>query len=323
MPLNNMYHDERMLKMEFLSASEAAELWKVSNSLVRRYLRRGQIPGAFFEDGSWKIPANAVKPGASYQEEAEIRESSSLLKKLIYQQNRNNHFGIYEYLQVNMAYSSCRLANNRLLRNQVETIYRRDRIDPGFEPVKVNDVLEIVNHIQALDYILKTCQEKLTPDYIKKIHSLLTYGTYFDFRREMGVGTLRNKPAKIQDKAATSPSLILRSLRKLTLSYEKEEVDLQKVLDFHVRLERIRPFSDYNGRVGRLIMLKECLRYGLDPFIIDDKRRATYNRGIALWDEDPSVLTDAVLQAQKRFQNQMDTCNHFEYYRPANPRQLL
>ena len=308
--------------MEFYSVREAASLWKVSRQMVQKYLKQRQIPGAILEDGSWKIPCDAVKPGAFSQDDEKICEVSPLLKKLIYQQNRNNHYGIYEYLLVNMAYSSNRMASNRLTRQQVEMIQRTHKVSPNFEPMKVDDILETVNHINATDYVLKTCLDSLSPEYIKKIHSLLTYGTSFDWRKENGVGNLRNKPIKVHGIIASSPSLILKDLRKLILDYERGQVDLHKILEFHVYLERIRPFTDYNGRVGRLIMLKECLRHRIDPFIIDDKRRSDYSHGIAIWDEDPSLLTNTVLLAQQRFQNQMDTCNKFEYNRPENPRRM-
>ena len=309
--------------MEYLAPSEIAVLWKVSTSLVRRYLRRGQIPGAFLEDGSWKIPVGTVKPGTYLQEEETPPDTPPLLKKLLYQQKRNNHYGIYEYLQLNMAYSSNRMASNRLTRQQVELIHRAHRIIPNFEPIKVDDILEVVNHLHALDYVLSTCLDKLTPDYIKRVHGLLTYGTFFELKRGQGGGILRTEAVKVRRKTTISPNFILKSLRTLALNYEKGETDLTKILDFHVQFENIHPFPDYNGRVGRLIMLKECLRHGIDPFIIDDKRRSAYHRGISLWAEDPSVLTSVVLQAQSRFQNQMDTCNSFEYCRPANPRRKM
>ena len=219
-----------------------------------------------------------------------------------------------------MAYSSNRMASNRLTRQEVVMIHRTHKVSPSFEPMKVDDILETVNHINATDYILKTCLDPLSPEYIKKIHVLLTYGTFFDWRKEYGVGTFRNKPIKAHGIMASSPSMILKDLRKLTLEYEKVPADLHKILDFHVRLERIRPFIDYNGRVGRLIMLKECLRQQIDPFIIDDKRRIDYSHGIAIWDEDPSLLTNTVLHAQKRFQDQMDTCSKFQYERCEYPR---
>lgn len=306
--------------MEFLTVNEAASLWKVSRQMVRKYLNRGQVIGAVLEDGIWRIPSDALKPGEYSHDDEKISEKSRLLRKLIYQQNRNHHYGIYEYLLVNMAYSSNRIASNRLTRQEVLMIHRTHKVSPNFEPMKVDDILETVNHINATDYVLKTCLDSLSPEYIKKIHVLLTYGTFFDWRKENGVGTLRNKPIKAHGIMASSPSLILRDLRKLTLEYEKGPADLHAILDFHVRLERIRPFIDYNGRVGRLIMLKECLRHQIDPFIIDDKRRMDYSRGIAMWDEDSSLLTNTVLHAQKRFQDQMDTCSKFQYERCEYPR---
>lgn len=167
-----------------------------------------------------------------------------------------------------------------------------------------------------------TALEPLTSDYVKKLHYLLTYGTYADRKQYFGSGTFRTKPPRLYKDTAADPREIARKLNKLVMDYEKESADLEKILEFHVCFERIRPFADYNGRVGRLILIKECLRYGVDPFILDDKRRTAYYRGIARWDEDSSVLMETVLQAQARFQNQMETCMLMEYCRPANPRKL-
>lgn len=287
--------------------------------MVLKYATGGHIPGAILKDGRWMIPENTEKPGAQVREEVEV---TPFLKKLRYQQERNNHFGIYEYLQLNAAYSSNRMASNRLKRQQVESIYRTNRIDPGFEPVKVDDILEVINHLGAMDFVIRTALEPLTSDYVKKLHYLLTYGTYADRKQYFGSGTFRTKPPRLYKDTAADPREIARKLNKLVMDYEKEPADLEKILEFHVRFERIRPFDDYNGRVGRLILIKECLRYGVDPFILDDKRRTAYYRGIARWDEDSSVLMETVLQAQARFQNQMETCMLMEYYRPANPRKL-
>lgn len=307
--------------MKFYSANEIAKIWGVSGQFVRRYCKEGKIPEAVFENGTWLIPEGTNKPGSPII--TRTVEMSPLLKKVLYQQERNNHFGIYEYIQLNTAYSSNRMASNRLKRQQVETIYRTSRIDPGFEPVKIDDVLEIINHIAAMDFVIRSALNPLTSDYVKKLHYLLTYGTFADRQQYLGSGTFRTKPPRLYKDAAATPNEILRKLNQLVMTYEKDSTDLHKILAFHVHLEQIRPFSDYNGRVGRLILMKECLRYGIDPFIIDDKHRAAYNRGIAMWDEDPSILTGVVIQAQKRFQNQMDTCRLFEYHRTQNPRKLL
>ena len=188
--------------------------------------------------------------------------------------------------------------------------------------MKVVDILEGLNHLGARDFVIRTALEPLTSDYVKQLHYLLTYGTYADRKQYFGSGTFRTKPPRLYKDTAAAPREIARKLNKLVMDYEKESADLEKILEFHVRFERIRPFADYNGRVGRLILIKECLRYGVDPFILDDKRRTAYYRGIAWWDEDSSVLMETVLQAQARFQNQMETCMLMEYCRPANPRKL-
>lgn len=307
--------------MKFYTVKEIALIWGVSEQLVRKYLKDGRISGAILQGKSWKIPEGTEKPGIPAREMPGI---TPLMKKILYQQARNNHFGIYEYIQLNMAYSSNRMASNRLTREQIEMIYRTDRINPGFEPVKIDDILEIVNHIETMDFVIQSVTNPLSVDYIKKLHYMLTKGTFSDSRHYLGCGIFRTTPViKKYKQNAVAPNQITKTLTSLVGAYEKENADLQKILDFHVRFERIRPFADYNGRVGRLIMLKECLRYGIDLFIIDDKRRGQYNWGIEVWDKDSSILTNTVLLAQERFRSQMDTCRLFEYCRTKNPRKLL
>lgn len=305
--------------MKFFTTREMATQWGVSVQLVRKYLKDGRIPSAVLKDGGWLIPEGTEKPGLPARK---LPEMAPLLKKVLYQQERNNHFGIYEYIQLNAAYSSNRMASNRLKRQQVETIYRTNRIDPGFELVKIDDILEIINHLAAMDFVIRTALAPLTSGYVKKLHYFLSYGTFADRRQYLGSGTYRTKLLRLYKETAVDPNQIAKKVNQLVMSYENDSADLHRILDFHAHFEQIRPFDDYNGRVGRLIMMKECLRYGIDPFIIDDKRRAAYNRGIAMWVEDTSVLIDTVLQAQKRFQNQVDTCRLFEYCRPVNPRKL-
>ncbi len=158
---------------------------------------------------------------------------------------------------------------------------------------------------------------------IRNIHRDLTYGTYAARSNRIVAGAFRSRPPKAHATGAAKPERISLELDRLIRGYEKLKPNLEGVLSFHVAFEEIRPFSDYNGRVGRLILMKECLRHGIDPFIFDDKHRREYNQGIDQWDENPLILTNAVLEAQERFRNQMDTCRLFEYHRTQNPRKLL
>lgn len=265
--------------MKYQTIKETAKLWGISEQLVRRYCRQGRIANLIQEDGNWLIPEGTNKPQSLREKEPETL--APLAKKVVYQRSKNNHFGIYEYIQVNLAYSSNRMASNRLTRTQVEEIYRTNKVATAFEPMKVDDIIETINHFACVQYVVDNITTPLTQSFIKKLHYLLTYGTYSGRKQKTCSGEYRTTPNKI----GVPPREINRALGELIKDYEKQPADYERILNFHVRFERIRPFDDYNGRVGRIIIVKECLHYGIDPFIVDDKRRSAYNRGIAMWDE--------------------------------------
>lgn len=300
--------------MKYCTISEMAKKWGVSKTLVRRYCHQGRILRAKQKDGVWMIPENAARP--SVLNAPAPKETSSLVTQIVYQCGKNNHFGIYEYIQVNLAYSSSRMASNRLTRQQVEEVYRTNKLTSTFEPVKVDDIIEIVNHFAATKLMVENITEPLSVDMIRKLYSLLSYGTYSARKKALEVGEFRTASSSY----GVSPNEINRALSDLISHYEHNEKNIQALLEFHVQLESIRPFEDYNGRVGRLLLMKECLRHQIDPFIIDDKRRGEYNKGILTWKQTPSVLLDVVSQAQGRFRNQLDTCRLMEYSRPTTGR---
>lgn len=303
--------------MKLCTAKETAERWNVSERLVRRLYTEGRIPEAVHENGVLMIPVSTTKPKRKPMEKkAESAPNlTAFAKRVVYQRNKNNHYGIYEYIQVNLTYSSNRMASNRLTRNEVEEVYRTNKISTTFEPVKVDDIIETINHFAAVRYIVDNISAPLTQAFIKKLHHILTYGTYADRKENLRPGEFRLSKSKI----GVLHRDIIPSLSTLLKEYEKDAVDMERILDFHVRFEQIRPFEDYNGRVGRLIMMKECLRHGIDPFIIDDKRRGAYNRGIAAWNEDHEPLMSVSLEAQKRFQGKMELCALFQYARYPEP----
>ena len=205
------------------------------------------------------------------------------------------------------------MASNRLTRNQVLELYRTGKISVAFEPMKVDDIYEIDNHFCACTYVIDNLLEPLHTAHLRKLHSLLFYGTEADRNGSMRTGEFRSSPHKY----GLSPEHISKELRVLIKEYEaKKKVQLADILDFHVRFERIHPFEDGNGRLGRLIMLKECLRHQIVPFIIDDKRRGECFNGIINWDTDPSILGNLTLRTQGHFEGKMDICKLFQYQRP-------
>lgn len=307
--------------MNFCSVRETAEKWGVSERFVRKLCKEGRIENAIWDEKTWLIPSGIEKPERKkYERKTEENalnpDLSEYAKRIVRQRIKNNHYGIYEYIQLNLTYSSNRMASNRLTRNEVEEIYRTNKITTSFEPAKVDDIIETVNHFAAVRFVIDNITEPLTGVMIRKLHHILTYGTYADRKEKIRPGEYRVSKTDIGVPAKE----ITGSITALIREYEKGRISLNRILEFHVHFEQIRPFEDYNGRLGRLLMLKECLRHEIDPFIIDDKRRCVYLRGILSWDDDPKILTELAEGAQVRLRGKWDLFRLMEYCRPITGR---
>ena len=307
--------------MNFCSVRETAEKWGVSERFVRKLCKEGRIENAIWDEKTWLIPSGIEKPERKkYERKTEENalnpDLSEYAKRIVRQRIKNNHYGIYEYIQLNLTYSSNRMASNRLTRNEVEEIYRTNKITSSFEPAKVDDIIETVNHFAAVRFVIDNITEPLTGVMIRKLHHILTYGTYADRKEKIRPGEYRVSKTDIGVPAKEITGAVTALIRE----YEKGLITLDRILDFHVHFERIRPFEDYNGRLGRLIMLKECLRHEIDPFIIDDKRRSQYMRGILSWDDDPKVFRELAQGAQARLRGKWDLFRLMEYCRPPSGR---
>ena len=308
--------------MEYLKPSEIAKKWQVSVTIVRRYCTEGRIEGAEFNGETWLIPENAIKPERKPREEKppQPKPQPPLVKKLRQQKTKKMFHGLYDYVQTNLTYSNGRMASNRLMLTQITEIFETDKVKTGFEPIKVDDLIEATDHMLCVDHIIDTATQALTQTYIKRLHFLMFYGTFDERRGKCRIGVYRTKANNLDKLKAPAAKDINSQMSKLLGEYERlQEVTLLQILDFHVRFERIRPFDDGNGRIGRLLMFKECLRHGVTPFILDDKRRSAYLEGLRLWDLDRSVLAAPCLEAQKRFENVIDTQRLLEEHH----RQLL
>ena len=258
--------------MQYLSAKEIAEKWGVSPILVRRLCRQGRVPGAVQKKDGWSIPEDAVREERTVLEYTEEPELPELAKKLQNQKKKRNFHGLYDFVIIDFTYSSCRMASCRLTRQQVETIFKKGKVSVSFEPMKVSDLVEVLNHCVCVDYILEHIEEPLSPKFIKNLHYQLTFGTVDERKKKVTPGQFRTKNSQRKESFILPSDCVGDKLKLLTTRYESlEEVDRRDILDFHVRFERIFPFEDYNGRVGRLIMFKECLRNGIVPFIIEDE----------------------------------------------------
>ena len=300
--------------MEYMTVKEAAEKWNTSVQVVRRFCRQERIAGVVQQEGAWLIPKYAKKPGRAEPMEAGAAILPALAQKLLRQKKKKSYHGLYDYVQVNLTYSSCRMASNRLTRQQVETIFTKGKVSVSFEPMKVSDLVEVLNHCVCVDYILDHAQEPLTPKFIKELHYQLVFGTVDDRRKRVAPGQYRSPKSSRKVPFMLPADQVSSKLKALIAEYEAlTEVERRDILSFHVRFERIFPFEDCNGRIGRLILFKECLRHDVMPFIIDDKRRNRYLEGLREWDDDPGILTEVVMEAQSRFDAQIQLQNLSEH----------
>lgn len=292
--------------MDYITVNEASRKWGVTERMVRNYCMNGLIPGACQNNNVWLIPETAEKPKRKAREETEVVRPA-FARKLGNQQKKRNYHGMYDYTILNLTYSSCRMASCRLTRTQIESIIKKGKAQPSFEPMKISDLIEARNHVVCVDHILKDPMEPLTTKYIKDLHRKLFSGTVDEQLDRVVSGVYRRPSIKTKSRdlplAADVPDL----MKQLIKAYEKKEtVGLLDVLDFHVQLEKIAPFDDGNGRVGRLILFKECLRHDVMPFIIDDKRRGRYLEGLRTWDKTKDTLLEVVLEAQQRYGAQVE-----------------
>lgn len=300
--------------MEYLTTKEIAERWGVNVSLVRRHCSQGRIPGAIQKDGTWLVPVGATRPTKVERVVQTDAELPPLARKLIRQKKKKNFHGLYDYTAINLTYSSCRMASNRLTRGQVESIFRKGKVSVSFEPMKVSDVVEVLNHCICVDYILDHVDEPLSQKFIKSLHQQLTFGTVDERKKKVTPGQFRGKYSYRKEPFMAPGDSISPRLKALIEHYESlREVERRDILDFHVRFERIFPFEDCNGRIGRLIMFKECLRHNVMPFILDDKRRNRYLEGLREWDNDSGILSEVVMEAQSRFDAQIELQNMTEH----------
>ena len=308
--------------MNYLSTREMAEKWGVSITLIKRLCNQDRIPGAVYREGVWRIPEDAIRVSRTDLEYTSEVELPELAKKLQNQKKKRNFHGLYDFTVIDLTYSSSRMASVRLTRQQVETIFKKGKIRESFEPLKVSDVIEVLNHIHCVDYILDHVMEPLTQKFIRKLHQILMTGTVDEYREQVRPGEYRTITSRPRDRQLLHPDKIHSSLAELIATYEKQtEIERNHILDFHVRFEEIFPFEDGNGRVGRLLMFKECLRHDIMPFIIDDKRRSRYLRGIKEWHDDRYELVDVVMEAQDRFETQIELQKlyaHTRLYLPAD-----
>lgn len=289
--------------MNFVSVKEYARSRGVAERTVRNYCVQGKLPGAVLIGKTWSVPADAPLP-----ERANARNRiSPLLKALRAQKKTKIKGSIYHRTQIDLTYNSNHIEGSRLTKEQTRYIFETNTIGISDIAIKVDDIIETTNHFRCIDLVIDRATEPLTESLIKQIHGILKSGTSDASKDWFAVGEYKRLPNEVGGMETVEPKKVGSAMRILLKEYRsKKSVELADILDFHQRFEAIHPFQDGNGRVGRLIMFKECLRSGIIPFIITDELKMFYYRGLHEWPHTPGYLTDTCLTAQDSYRALLD-----------------
>ena len=290
--------------MRYLSVNEIAKKWNVSERSVRNYCAHGRVTGAFLTGKTWNIPENAEKPERSNKK----KERPITLLDILREQKASKYSGgIYHKTQIDLTYNSNHIEGSRLTHDQTRYIFETNTIGIENEVLDVDDIIETANHFRCIDMIIDNAKASLTEKFIKELHLLLKNGTSDSRKEWFAVGDYKKMPNEVVGMDTALPEEVADKMKALLTEYNSnEEKNYEDILDFHVKFERIHPFQDGNGRVGRLIMFKECLKYNIVPFIIEDNLKLFYYRGLKEWNNEKGYLTDTYLAAQDKYKEYMD-----------------
>ncbi len=300
--------------MNYLSVKEVAALWNISERSVRNYCAAGRVPGAFITGKTWNIPENAEKPMRSNKSYPTPQNLLDVLKE---EKRSRIHGGIYHKIQIELTYNSNHIEGSRLTHDQTRFIFETNTVGITNESVRVDDIIETAAHFRCIDEIIDNAKTKLSEKFIKNLHLILKTGTSDAKKDWFAVGDYKKIPNEVGGSETTLPENVPTEMRQLISEYNaKETVTLEDIIEFHVKFERIHPFQDGNGRIGRLIMFKECLKHDIVPFIIEDDIKMFYYRGLKEWPREKGYLIDTCLSAQDAFKK------YLEYFRiPFSPKQ--
>lgn len=282
--------------MEYISVIQFAEKYGISERSVRNYCATGKIEGAFLTGKTWNIPADAGLPQRGKQ------KLSPLLLQLRQEKASRLKGGIYHRTQIDLTYNSNHIEGSRLTKEQTRYIFETNTLGITTENTRIDDILETVNHFRCIDYVIDHATEKLTETHIKYLHLVLKTNTSDSQKEWFAVGEYKKLANEVGGEETVAPKDVHIQMKHLLMEYNHlKKVRIEDILDFHVQFERIHPFQDGNGRVGRLLILWQCLQHGIVPFIITEDLRLYYYRGIQNWNHIKGFLMDTCLTAQDHY----------------------
>lgn len=290
--------------MNYLSVADVAKKWNISERSVRNYCSKGRIEGAFLTGKTWNIPENAKKPERMNKR----KEKPKTLLAILQEEKASKYSGgIYHKTQIDLTYNSNHMEGSRLTHDQTRFIFETNTIGIENEVLNVDDIIETTNHFRCIDMIIDHVKTELNEKFIKELHFILKSGTSDSKKDWFSVGDYKKFPNEVGNMKTPLPEEVDHLMKDLLKEYNsKKEKTFEDILDFHVQFERIHPFQDGNGRIGRLIMFKECLKYNIVPFIIEDNLKIFYYRGLKEWNNERDYLVDTCLTAQDRYKAYLD-----------------
>ncbi len=290
--------------MKYVSVARIAKKWGVSERTVRNYCAEGKIPEAFLTGKTWNIPEDAQRPDRINKKSDEPKTLPDVLRT---EKASGTKGGIYHKVQIELTYNSNHMEGSRLTHDQTRYIYETNTIGVEAGTVNVDDIVETANHFRCIDMVIDSAGQMLSEPFIKTLHRTLKNGTSDSRKDWFAVGEYKKIPNEVGGRDTTAPEEVPTEMKQLLASYNrKPDKTLEDLIAFHVAFESIHPFQDGNGRVGRLILFKECLKNDIVPFIIDEDLKLFYYRGLHEWNTERGYLIDICLSAQDKFKKYLD-----------------
>ena len=287
--------------MEYISVVQFAEKYGISERTVRNYCAEGKIEGAFLTGKTWNIPADAELPPKGK------RKLSPLLSRLREEKEAKLNGGIYHRTQIDLTYNSNHIEGSRLSKEQTRFIFETNTLGITTESMSVDDIMETVNHFRCIDYVIDHAMDKITETHIKQLHAILKMNTSDSHKDWFAVGDYKRLPNEVGGGETVQPKEVHKRMKALISEYNAfKNVEFDDILNFHVLFERIHPFQDGNGRVGRLLLFWQCLQSAHVPFVITEELRLFYYRGIQNWGNINGYLRDTCLAAQDNYKLLLD-----------------
>ena len=293
--------------MKYLTVAEISKKWNIAERSVRDYCSKGRVIGAILDGKTWLIPEDATKP---LRQKRHTLKEEKLLDILKREKEAKLHGGIYQKLQIDMTYNSNHIEGSKLTHDQTRYIFETKSIGVTDESILVDDIIETTNHFRCIDLAIEAAKTKLSESLIKQFHFILKSGTSDSTKTWFKVGDYKIIENEVGGIETVSPKEVKAKMKELLMWYNSiSNITLNDIIEFHYRFECIHPFQDGNGRVGRLIMLKECLKHNIVPILILDEYKAFYYRGLKEWKNEPGYLKDTCLYGQDIFKK------YLEYYK--------